>query len=218
MAIRIFDADPDAQKRKPLEDVVGRFRSGALQSNRPVSLDEWRVTTGDPEVAETIQGIMGGDEPETWETKGEDNIEVYTTTSSVDIILDGPNAVKSAMVLWGRNGIIHTSDGETLSTGEPDPMAGKSLQERKEAAKAGYGSEPSVQVYFKLEGHEDLGKFKFFSGSWTLAEAIGAVEDKLAEIDGPARATLSLEVVEYTTKAGREVRFTKPVLNVKGAA
>lgn len=218
MAIRIFDADPDSQARKPLEDVVGRFRSGALVNDRPLALEEWRVTTDDPEVADVIRELMGGDEPQEWKTKADDNIEVYTTTKSVDIILDGPSAVKSAMVLWGRNGLIHSSDGETLSTGEPDPMAGKSLKERKEAAKAGYGSEPSIQVYFRLEGHEDMGKFKFFSGSWTLAEAIGEQEDKLEKIDGPARATLSLELVEYTTKAGREVRYTKPVLTVKGAA
>ena len=219
MAIRIFENDPNSRPRKPQDDIVGRFRSGALVNNRPLALEEWRVTTDDPEVAEFIAGFMGADgEPTPWETKGDDDIEVYTTTSSVDIVLDDPGAVKSGMALWGRNGLIHSCDGETQTDGDPCPQAGKTVQERKEAAKAGYGCEPSIQVYFRLKGHEDLGKFKFFSGSWTFAAEVPDVEEALVAIDGPAEATLELEVIQYTTKAGRDVRYTKPKLTVKGAA
>ena len=45
-------------------DVVGRFRSGHQINKRPAALSEWRVTTGDPEVAEKIHDILGGDAPQ----------------------------------------------------------------------------------------------------------------------------------------------------------
>lgn len=219
MAIRIFDVDPDARPKKRFaDDVVGRFRSGAQINGRPLALEEWRVTTGDPEVAETIHDLMRGQAPQEWQTQGEDNIEVYTSSSSVEVILDGPDALKTGMALWGRNGLIHACDGETTTDGTPCPMAGKTVQERKEAAKAGYGCEPSIQVYFRLAEDPGLGKFKFFSGSWTFAAEVDEPEAALDRIGGPARATLSLEVVEYTTKAGRDVRYTKPVLKVHGPA
>lgn len=217
MGIRIFDVDPDARPRKSGDDVVGRFRSGAQVNGRPLSLDEWRITTGDPEVATAIQSLLSGGEVQEWAAQGEDNLEVYTKATSVDVILDGPSAVQTSMALWGRNGLIHKCDGETKADGTPCEQAGKTVQERKEAAKAGYGCEPSIQVYFRLAENEDLGKFRFSSGSWTFAAEIDTAEAALAKIDGPAKATLALEVVEYDTKAGRHVRYTKPVLTITGA-
>ena len=219
MGIRIFDNDPDARpKQRFSDDVVGRFRSGTLLNNRPMALDEWRVTSGDPEVARAVQAMLGGEDPEEWETQSEEKWEVFTEAKSLAIVLDGPASLKTGMALWGRNGLIHSCDGEVTTDGTPCPMAGKSVKERKEAAKAGFGCEPSIQVYFRLAEDPDLGKFKFFSGSWTMAAVIDQAEDALAALDGPALATLSLEVVEFDTKAGRHVRYTKPVLKVRGPA
>lgn len=224
MGIRIFEVDPDAAPRKRFaDDIVGRFRSGAQVNNRPLSLDEWRVTTGDPEVAETLADLLGAKTgPQEWATEGEDKIEVYTTSTSLDVILDGSSAVQTAMALWGRNGLIHKCDGETVSSGQgeggPCPMAGKTVAERKEAAKAGYGCAPSIQVYFRLAADADLGKFRFSSGSWTFAGEVSDAEAALAKVDGPARAKLTLEKVEYTTKAGRLVSYTKPVVTILGPA
>lgn len=222
MGIRIFEVDPDAAPRKRFaDDIVGRFRSGAQVNNRPLSLDEWRVTTGDPEVAEAIGDLLGVKTgPQEWTTEGEDNIEVYTTSNAMEVVLDGPSAIQTAMALWGRNGLVHKCDGETITAGpqqgQPCPMAGKSVADRKEAAKAGYGCAPSIQVYFRLAADPELGKFRFTSGSWTFAGEVLAQESALAKIDGPARATLTLEVVEYDTQAGRHVRYTKPVVKILG--
>jgi hypothetical protein len=119
MAIRIFDVDPDARPKKRFQDdIVGRFRSGAQVNGRPLALEEWRITTGDPAVAERVQDLYGGQDAQTWITQGEDNLEVYTTTSSVAILLDGPGAIRSGMALWGRNGLIHSCDGETTTDGQ----------------------------------------------------------------------------------------------------
>jgi len=225
MGIRIFDNDPDAKpKARFSDDIVGRFRAGYQdQRGNPVGLEEFRVTTGDPEVARAVADLLDGDEPAEWETKTEENLEVYTNRNSVEFIIDSPNALKSGMVLWGRNGLIHSCDGEVTKDGTPCPQAGKTVKERKEAAKAGHGCEPSVQLYFKLADAPELGKFKFFSGSWGLASAVTEVEEELADVyadadQAPIKGRLALEVVEFTTKGGKEVRYTKPVITILGPA
>lgn len=217
MGIRIFDVDPGARSKKFTDDIVGRFRSGAQVNNRPLSLDEWRVTTGDPEVADIVADLLGAKTGvQTWTTEGEDNLEVYTTAESVDVILDGESAVTARMALWGKKGLIHACDGEVTTDGEPCPMAGKTVAERKEAAKAGYGCEPNINVYFRLLANPDLGKFRFSSGSWKFAEDVDGIVAALAKADGPVRATLKLDLVEYDTKGGRHVRYRKPLVTIHG--
>jgi hypothetical protein len=224
--------------KKFSDDIVGRFRSGHQVGNgarkKPVALQEWRVTTGDPDVAEKIQGLLGGDEPAEWEATGEDNLEVFTTSPEVEIILEKASALRQAMILWGRNGnIIRKSDGETIEypedqKGNPDPQAGQSLQERKAEAKAGTGSEPQIEVYFRLAEEPDLGIFKFQSGSWSMVSDLAyngtqeEIEDLFADGAESVRATLGLEEVSFEAKsgpmAGKTVTFTKPVLKALEAS
>lgn len=234
MSLKIFgtpDGSAPARKRFS-DDVVGRFRSGYQANKRPVALTDWRVTTGDPDVAAAVADLLEGEEPKEWDAAGEDNLEVFTTAQSVKVILEGDNALRQAMVLYGRNGIIRVSDGETITypddlKGQPDPQAGESLQERKAAAKAGTGAEPRIEVYFRLAENPDLGIFKFQSGSWGLASDLGynGTEDTITDLiaDGhKVAATLLLEPVEFEAKngprAGQTVSYTKPVLQIDGAA
>lgn len=218
MAIRIFDVDPDAKPRASYSsDIVGRFRSGTQLNNRPLALEEWRVTSGDPEVTDRLAellGIKGG--VQEWDTKGEDNLELFTTSTSVDVILDGPNAVMTSMVLRGQgSAIIRQCDGVEQADGTACACPNK-VADRKAAGNVGTGCKPSISIFFKLADDPELGKFRFSSGSWSMAGEIGEPVAKLEAIGGPARGTLSLEKVEYTTKAGRHVEYTKPVLTVRG--
>ncbi|MGZ0151857.1 recombination directionality factor [Kribbella sp. WER1] len=236
MSLKIFGGENGEapKKTKFSDDVVGRFRSGyQVEQGRkmtPVALQEWRVTTGDPAVAEAVREAMGGDEAQEWDATGEDNLEVFTTSKGVDVVLDGPKALRQRMILWGRNGkVIRESDGETCTDGTPDPQAGQSLAQRKEEARNGTGAEPQIEVYFRLAGNEDLGVFKFQSGSWSLASdlAYNGVADELDDLsadadDGKVHAHLSLEEVSFIAKngprAGQTVSYTKPVLKIKRAA
>lgn len=222
MALRIFENDPDSAPQKASDDIVGRFRSGMQVNDRPMALDAWRITTGDPDVAAAVAEAFGGS-PEEWETKTEERLQVLTEASEVDIILPGTKSIVSEMVLWGRNGKIRSCDGVQQKDDEGTPCAcPNSLKDRKDAAKQGHGCEPSVGLYFHLADHVDLGRFKFFSGSWNLATDIGKAEAALAKIEGPTLATLRLEPVEFEAKtgprAGQMVSFTKPVVDVKGPA
>lgn len=234
MSLKIFGGPNGEapQKKKFADDVVGRFRSGYVANKRPVALQEWRVTTGDPEVADKIADLLGGREPQEWDASGEDNLEVFTEADAVEVILAGKNPLRQAMVLYGRKGILRVSDGETITypedqKGDPDPQAGQTLAERKAAAKEGTGAEPRIEVYFRLADDPDLGIFKFQTGSWSMASdlAYHGTEDTITDLlaDGEdVLATLALEEVSFTAKsgprAGQTVTYTKPVLSVKGAA
>lgn len=229
--LNIFGSDP-ADRPKPrskfADDVVGRFRSGHQLSGRPVALTDWRITTGDPEVADATHDLLGGDKPQEWDARGEDNIEVFTASNLVDIIIEGPSALRQRMVLWGRNGkLIQSGDGETIDypddrKGEPDPDAALTFAERKKKGQDGIGPVPQIEVYFRLADNPDLGIFKFQTGSWSFAQDLAryGTEETLAEAGGPVRAKLGLEEVSFEAKsgprAGQTVRYTKPTLEVVG--
>ncbi|MET9959298.1 hypothetical protein ABZ128_09450 [Streptomyces sp. NPDC006326] len=220
---RIWETDPDSKPRERQfsNDFVGRFRSGRLVGKQPEALSEWRVTTGDPVVAAEIARLMGGD-PEEWDTDKEDNIEILTDSSSIEIIIESSDKIDASMKLFGMTGLVHHCDGvEFLS---PDEDKGTPcgcpplLQDRKDKAKAGRGPKPSIDVVFKLAKAPDLGLFRFNSGSWELVKVLHNVLADVDAYDGPVRATLAIENVSYTTKAGRDVSYNKPVVTVLGAA
>lgn len=227
MALRIFETDPDAAPKPSnqfADDVVGRFRSGRMVGKAPESLAEWRITTGDPSVADAVAGMYGG-HPQEWETTREDGIEVLTNTPKVDVVISGSSAITARMVLWSAQGQpIHECDGmEFLDEdrkGEPcgcPPL----MAERKDQARKGIGPKPSVSVRFRLADDPELGIFRFQSSSWDLVRDLHNVENALDSVGGPARASLTLELVEFVPKngamAGRTVSYRKPVIRVFGA-
>lgn len=234
MALKIFGNDPENMpkpRQRFADDLAGRFRAGHQINDIPASLEEWRVTTGDPDVAKRIHELMGGDEPQEWAAKGEDNLEVFTTSASVDIIIPGSKNLRQRMVLWNRNGKpVYVSDGEHIlddqghPTDEADPDAELTFQERKAKARDGFGAEPDIDLTFRLADDPELGIFQFKTGSWGLAYDLVAddVEGAIAAIDGPVLATLSLVPESFTPKKGPRkgqlVSFVKSSIKIKGAA
>ncbi|GAA2230417.1 hypothetical protein N1031_07045 [Herbiconiux moechotypicola] len=229
MALRVFGTDPETQpkpRQSFADDVVGRFRSGHTLNRKPVSLNEWRVTTGDPDVAAAIYDLLGGDQPQTWESGGEDNLEVFTASKSVEIIIEGTKALRQRMVWWSSTGkLIQSGDGETLDDGTPDPDAALTFQERKKKGQDGLGPVPQIELFFRLKELPDVGIFKFQTGSWSLAYDLAAegIEDRLTDLAAngvKVAATLTLEEVSFVAKngamAGKTVRYTKPVFEIKG--
>lgn len=216
MAFRIFETDPDA-KPKPrfTDDTVGRFHSGRSVNNVPESLSEWRVSTDDPEVGQALAQLLGRRADDTPEDPDHDFV---TDVDKVLIVLDGPGAIAADMKLWNRSQLVHHCDGVEFLSPETDmgnPCGCPALfAERKAAAKAFRGPSPSINITFRLADDYELGLFRFQSGAWTLAEVLHEIENALARVQGEALAELSLELVEYTTKAGRAVSYRKPVIKV----
>ncbi|WP_172384875.1 hypothetical protein [Streptomyces sp. MNP-20] len=219
--LRVFDNDPDARPKVYTSDFVGRFRAGMQINNRPVGLKSWRVTTGDPEVAKAVADQYGG-QAEEWETTKEDNLQVLTEADAIKVVVDGPDALTFRMALYGMTGKpIHACDGVEFTDTE-DPRHGQpcgcpqTLQERKAAAKAGHGPKPDQRITFRLADNPELGRFRLMTGSWEFMKAMETMWRELEAVGGPALCTLKLELVEFTTKAGVEVSYRKPVLVVHG--
>ncbi|HLL34188.1 MAG TPA: hypothetical protein VK545_09915 [Streptomyces sp.] len=238
----IWDADPDAAPKEApsyADDIVGRFRSGRLvksgRTETPESLNEWRVTTGDPTVAKKVAELLGG-EPESWETDREDNIEILTSSRTVQIIIEPDGVDASFKQFMPGAGLIHHCDGFHYLS--PDEDKGKKcpcpslIAERKLQATQMRGPKPSVDVTFRMADAPDLGKFRFNSGSWKLVEALGPLfadldrygnaGDEENGVEGaPVRASLTIENVSYVPKkgprAGQTVSYNKPVIKVFGA-
>ncbi|MEV4939595.1 recombination directionality factor [Streptomyces zaomyceticus] len=234
----IFALDPGAKPKGSFkDDIVGRFRAGRQvrmgAKMVPESLRDWRVTTGDPTVADELARLLGGS-PEEWETDKEDNLEVLTNSPSARIIIENADALDASMKLFGNmTGLVHHCDGAVYLTDDDAELVGTpcgcptTVQERKDRAKSGKGPKPSIELTFKLADAPELGKFRFNSASWSLVDVLGEVFEAIDRVGGadeengvkggPVLATLTIEHVEYTTKAGRDVSYNKPVIDVLSA-
>lgn len=214
MTIDLFDPALAAKRRasnRGSGDVVGRFRSGYQVSGNPASLSTWRVTTGDPEVAERLHELLGGDEPQEWDTAGEDNIELFTDAADVNIILPNRKAIDPQMLIWTRGQKrLLVCDGSIYEPEDKRPyqctLGG--FTSKAEHEEQGHLCEPRISITFKLADAPELGLFRFESGAWSLAtEIAGPIGDVGDRED--VLANLSLEEVESRTRT-----FTKPVLEV----
>ncbi|MER5887125.1 hypothetical protein ABT160_25155 [Streptomyces sp. NPDC001941] len=225
MGLQIFATDPEAKpKPKPetdfSNDFTFSFRSGMVVNKKPVSLANWRVTTGDPTVADAVAQLLGGSAEEYDPTK-EQNLHVLTDTPSVEVVIDGSRAIEDKLILWGRTGPIHECDGVNFLSpperkGEPCGCP-KLMTERKELARQGIGPAPAINVTFRLAHDYELGKGRFIASAWTLAEVIHEVKDALDDVDGEALCRFTLEHVSYVNKSGVKVDFRKPVIEVIGS-
>ena len=218
--LRIFDVAPE-DAPVAYDEAVGRFRSGRQDADgNPVSLDQWRVTTGDPAVADEVAALFGGD-PAPWDTSGEEVLEVLTEAPAVDIILEDGDSIKASMVLMSADfKKIRECDGieQSEDFGCADCVCPSGLKDRKAAAKAGTGCKPNVAVYFKLAAAPELGKFRYFSGAWGLLEEVPALQEKLDAVGGPALVEARLRRVSFTAKDGTPVSYVLPRFTVKGEA
>lgn len=223
MALRIFETDPDAKPKPRVsfdDGSVGKIHSGKMVGKNPISLDHWEFSTGDLDVAQALSELFNAPVVDT-QSDAENYLRVETETDSIEVILAGPSAISSDMKQWINGKLVHHCDGvEYLS---PDEQRGDScgcpafFKERKEAAKAYRGPAPSIKILFKLAQDPELGLFAFSTSSWTLAEVLHEYEGALDRVAETAVASLGLELVQYTTKAGRNVEYRKPVLeNIRG--
>ena len=233
MLHNIFDEAPPNFS----DDYVGRVRLGSLVNGRPMAHDTLRFTTGDPILAEEIASMFGGNVSE-WETKTEENLEVLTEAKQAEVIFE---SITSESVLWGRaSKPIRVCNMNEQENGEKCECTKNltSLQEWKEAARAGTACQPTVKAAFRLAENPELGIWRFQSSSWGLAmgdpswkrdkiqegEApwqppISDIEQQLAVCeDGRALGTLAVVGVDFTTKSGKHVSYTKPVITILGNA
>jgi Arc/MetJ family transcription regulator len=200
---------------------VGRFHQGRLaEGGRPQSLDTWRVTADDAQVAARIADLLGGQSVPN-DGGGKAAYEVLTTRESVRILVDGPDALTARMVLRGTKGVIHDCDGSAFLA--PEKMKGEpcgcppSVADRKALAREGRGPQPAIDLVFRLVAAPLLGEFNFSTTSWQVAEQLPQLTEDLARAGSPAVCTLTKKLVVYETRSGTSVCYHKTVIIVLGS-
>lgn len=225
--LRIFETDPDAKPApKPeataYEPPAFQLRTGMQVKGKPKTLRNWRVVTDNPDTAGAIAELYGGTADEFDPTK-EQNWHVLTDSDTIEVVIDGSDAIEDKLIMWGPGGPMHECDGmySLLPDDKGEPCGcPQTMAERKELARKRppRGPAPNIIVNFTLAGAgEDLGKGMARLTAWTLAEVIHEVKDKLDAVGEPALCALRLELVEYDSDKYGRVSYTKPVIDVLGA-
>ena len=204
---KIFNSKPSFGA----SDFVGRFRSGWQDNGKVKALQEWRVTSDDPSVVEAIAAKYGGTISQ-WETKTGEIHQAFTEAEEVEIEL---LSLLSEFTLWGRGSTpIRVCDSKEQRNGGGPCVCPLDVKDHKEQSRAGTACSPSIRATFKLAGLEDLGVFRFNSGSWGLLEKCNALEDALAAAGGPSPASLRLKHVAFENATGKKVEYTLPILDL----
>lgn len=199
---------------------AGRFLQGRTTEGRPHSLDAWRVTTDDVQVAARIAHFQGGEFTSN-DGGGEHAYEVLTTRESVRILMDGPDAVSLRMVRWSMKRLVHECDGSVFLS--PEKEKGQpcgcppTLADRQALAKEGPGPAPSIEFAFRLAADPSLGEFHFLTSMWEMAKHLPQLTEELSAVEGPAVCDFSTEFVTLTTKSGVRVGYRRPVITVLGS-
>lgn len=217
MPVNIFRREGEEEQQNVYEDFAGTFKAGYQdEDGTPVSVSEFIVQTADPDLVDSLVEVLGGEVEELEEAKNDEIYRIRTTSNRVPIVLDDASGVYTSLVLWGAdNSILHETDGTyTIEEGELtdqlSPFANEKTRDELKKAKF----KPSIRVRFRIEGHEDLGRFAFYSQSWTALDDFAEAEAELAGIGGKATGELGLKEIQ-----GKKFNFTKPFLkSVRAAA
>lgn len=222
MSLRIFETDPDARPKKRVNYDTPDFRlkGGLMVNGQPQALSTWAFSTDESATSSYFAETYGGEVEVLDVEKGDDQL-VVTETSSVEVLITSAKSLTTVMVLYGMNGPIHKCDGaySLLEDEEGEPCGcPAAFAERKALARKGRGPSPEIKLRFQLADNPELGTGLYRTGSWTLVKDIPQLEDDLAahfaHSDEPIAATLRLEHVEFTTKAGMDVSFYRPVIDL----
>lgn len=204
---------------QPPDHVDGRLRYGTLINGRTRILETWLVTTSDRDVAARLAMLLGG-ELNIEEDGLEQSYQVLTGYAELDVLLDGPQAIRLRMLRRHGSTILGSCNSHTQQTshGERPCQCPVALKARWEAAKIGRGCEPVIDLTCRLAGDPALGRFIFSSAAWTFAEHASAVRVAIRRCRRPVLARLLIEHTLHATNRGLTFAYTQPTLTVMPSA
>lgn len=138
---------------------------------------------------------------------------VHTDHAEIDVLLDGPQAIRLRMLRRHGSTVVRCCNGRTQRTpfGKQPCQCPPILKGRWQAAKAGHGCEPLVHVAFRLAADPTLGRFLLSSATWPFADHAMTVKAGLRrQRDKPVRARLVIDRALHTTSSGMTFAYTRP--------
>lgn len=228
MSLNIFDLEdspkPSSNKRFA-DDIVGSIKGGYVAANRPVASETLIFTSDDMDVITPLAEKFGGEVEELQVERG-DPYRVISDASELVLTLTAAGSLRSRFALYGQAGLVFATDGDTITEGETyggakvgDQWTEKpeTLKQWKDRATNGRAPKPDITLTGKIEGFEDFGKFRYRTSGWSLVRDLPEIERMLDEAEAAGksiRVKLSLGKVEFTTKGGDEVAYTRPYIEV----
>ena len=191
------------------EDFVGTIKCGEQVNGRPVMLNSWKVISDDPNLVKALAEGLGGDVS----TFTQKDVEKHQIHNLGEILRVKLSTVKSRFTLKGANfQTLRTCDGERQFDDKRSPCVCPDNEYEQKADPA--GCKPDIFMVMRIDGLEDLGKFRFFSSSWGLAKETNALEEALEENGGEVVAEMSIVTNSYTTKNGQSRQTSYPSVKV----
>jgi hypothetical protein len=142
--------------------------------------------------------------------------QVVIDHAEIDVLLDGPQAIRVQMLRRHGSTVVRCCDGRTQRTalGKEPCQCPRTLKGRWRAAKMGHGCEPLVHVALRLAADPTLGRFLLASATWSFADHAASVKAVLHRTHGPVRARLSINRSLHTTSRGTTFAYTRPSITV----
>jgi len=202
---------------RPSGQFAGRLRYDTFVNGRTCILPTWLIATSDRHVAARVVILLGGrlhadeDGDDQESTSG-----ILTNDAAIDILLDGPQAIRLRMLRRHGSTVLRSCNGRTQQTslGTQPCQCPPTLKGRWQAAKAGGGCEPLIQVAFRLAVDPTLGRFLLSSANWAFADHATTVKAALRRRHGPVRARLAIDRTLHTTTNGTTFAYTRPTITI----
>jgi hypothetical protein len=207
---------PLASSGIQLDQVDGCLRYATLVNGCTRVLPTWLLITSDRHVAARAAMVLGGDLNIEGDGLGQ-SYQVLTSHAELDILLDGPRAIRLRMLRRHGSTILRSCDSQTQETvsGKQPCQCPATFRGRWEAAKTGSGCEPLVQVTIRLGADPSLGLFVLSSATWTFADDATKVKAALhRQHDTPVRARLLIDRALCLTRRGTTFAYTRPTITL----
>ena len=180
---------------------VGRIRMGEKQGNRPVKLDNFRITSPNQSILGEVADRYGGNV-----TPWDDQYQVNITADEIKILLPMGDGIFSEWYEeWSRGGI------QKRCTGEYDEVRDCPC----DCVPGDRMCKPTSRLSMWLPEIESLGVWMLSSTGYIAKAELGgtvqALQDAARALGRPVKATLSLEQRKKVSE-GQTRRFAVPVI------
>jgi hypothetical protein len=201
---------------QPIGRFSGRIHYDALVNGHTRIMPTWLLTTSYPDVATRIATLFSR-EPQVDGNGSERLYQVLTDHAELDVLLDGPQAIQVRMVRRHGSTLMRCCNGRTQRTafGKQPCQCPPTVKGRWQAAKAGHGCEPLVQVAFQLAADPTVGRFLLASATWPFADHATSVRATLRQQQHrPVCARLSIDRTLQTTSCGTTFAYSRPTISL----